>query len=690
MADHVPFRPRTGDIPTSPGVYRFLGENRRILYVGKAKNLRQRLSNYFAPLHTLHDRTRHMVTAANDVEWTVVQNERESLQLEYTWIQQYKPPFNVRLKDDKSYPYLAVTLADEAPRVMVTRNHRIRGAKYFGPYPKVWTVNEVIDLMVRVFPIRTCNDANYKRAMQTGRPCFAGQIGKCGGPCSHRQTIEQHRVAIDDFIGFMERFDRSIVTEFERRMRAAAAEQRYEEAAKYRDRIAAIDNVLQKSAVVLPDSTDLDVFAITTDELAAAVQLFTVRGGRIRGVRGWVLDTELDLDDGTLIQQSMQQVYGGTNGSGGDRPPAEVIVPTLPDDAEPLQEWLAQQRGARVTLRTAKRGPKADLLQTATINAAEALGRYKLKRTADYAARADALAELQRALELEEAPLRIECFDVSHLQGTGIVGSMVVFEDGLPRKPHYRRFNIAESRDDTDSIYQVLTRRLAHLAASEAETDADGDGTGRGAPDAVVTSDGVEPVVQDTTRARFAYRPQLLLIDGGQPQVAAAKRALDASGVTGIAIAGIAKRLEELWIPDDQFPVILPRGSESLFLVQRLRDEAHRFAITHQRARRKRDIATILSEIPGLGPTRIRALLKHFGSVAKLRAAEEAELGVVPGVGPRVAAAIRAALAPEDAGERDPADEAAAEATVDAADASESHPDPASTGGAVKPDSPLR
>ncbi|GGA56894.1 UvrABC system protein C [Pseudoclavibacter endophyticus] len=679
MATHVPYRPRTGDIPNSPGVYRFLGENGRILYVGKAKSLRQRLSNYFAPLDTLHERTRHMVTAASSVEWTVVQNERESLQLEYTWIQQHKPPFNVRLKDDKSYPYLAVTLADESPRVMVTRNHRIRGARYFGPYPKVWSVNEVIDLMVRVFPIRTCNDANYKRAMQSGRPCFAGQIGRCGGPCSQRQSIEQHRVAINDFIGFMERFDRSIIGEFERRMREAAAAQRYEEAAKYRDRIAAVENVLQKSAVVLPDDTELDVFAIATDELSAAIQLFSVRGGRIRGVRGWVLDTELDLDEGTIIQQSMQQVYGGVDGDG-ERPPNEVIVPTMPEEAEALQEWLEERRGGRVRLRTAKRGPKADLLHTAAINATESLGQYKLKRTADYAARADALAELQRALELDEAPLRIECFDVSHLQGTGVVASMVVFEDGLPRKPHYRRFNIAETRDDTDSIHQVLTRRLAHLKAAETEgaagaaaaAVADVGATPSGAPDA----SGDAPVVHDRTSARFAYRPQLLLVDGGQPQVAAAKRALDESGLTGIAVAGIAKRLEELWLPDDSFPVILPRGSEALFLVQRLRDEAHRFAIAHQRARRKRDIATVLSEVPGLGPARIRALLRHFGSVTRLRAASEAELGAVPGVGPTTAAGILRALAPSSAGVDD------ASAATDDRDLAD--------GGAVSFDSPLR
>lgn len=634
MSDALPYRPRTGEIPTSPGVYRFTGPEGRILYVGKAKNLRARLSNYFAPLHTLHERTRAMVTTATGVEWTVVRNERESLQLEYTWIQEYSPPFNVRFKDDKSYPCMAVTLADEAPRVLVTRNRNIRGAKYFGPYPKVWAVNEAIELMVRVFPIRTCKDADYRRAMTTGKPCFAGQIGRCGGPCSGKVTIEQHRVTVNEFIRFMESYDSSMITEFEQRMRAAAAAQRYEVAATWRDRIRALQNVLERSAVVLPERTDLDVFALAADELAAAVQLFTVRGGRVRGVRGWTLDTELDLDRGTLIRQALQQVYGPADAAGRaratvERPPSEIIVPELPDDAEALAEWLGELRGARVQLRTAQRGPKADLLQTATVNAQGELQQYKLKRTADYTARSDALADIQQALELPEAPLRIECFDISHLQGTGIVGSMVVFEDGLPRRGHYRRFNIASSRDDTDSIHQVVGRRLAHLR--------------EGSPVAPA-GDAAEGDPGAARRSRFAYPPQLLLVDGGAPQVAAAARALAESGVSGIAVAGIAKRLEELWLPDDPFPVILPRDSEALFLVQRIRDEAHRFAIGHQRSRRKRDITTVLGEIPGLGPARIRALLRHFGSVTRLRAANEDEIQAVPGVGPAIAAEIVAVL----------------------------------------------
>ena len=619
------WRPRSGDIPTVPGVYRWLDDEGRILYVGKAKSLRQRLSNYFAPLETLPERTRRMVTTAVDVQWTVVSNEIEALQLEYTLIQELSPPFNVRLKDDKSYPFMAVTLADEAPRVMVTRNRRIRGARYFGPYPKVWAVNEAIDLMIKVLPIRTCNDADYRRAMTSGRPCFAGQIGRCGGPCSGRVTIEEHRALVDRFVEFMETYDRSLVDELSEQMREAAAELRFEDAARLRDRVAALETVLERSAIVLPASADADVYGVAEDELAASVQLFTVRGGRVRGVRGWVLDKELDVDTGTLVQQVLQEVYGTHE----QEPAREVIVPVLPDDHEALAEVLARIRGGAVRLRTAKRGPLAELLRTAHVNALEALKQYRLQRTADYVARSDALADLQAALGLEQAPLRIEAYDVSHLQGTGIVASMVVFEDGLPKRGDYRRFNIAESRDDTDSLHQALTRRLAHLRPGDDE---------EAAPDAGAAK-----------RSRFAYPPQLLLIDGGQPQVAAAQRALDESGVEGIAVAGIAKRLEELWLPGDDFPVILPRSSEALFLVQRLRDEAHRFALSAQRRSRKRDIRTQLAEVPGLGPARIRALLREFGSVARLRAATAAELQRVPGIGPATAAAIVAAIAPRAA-----------------------------------------
>ena len=630
MADVLPYKPRTGEIPTDPGVYRFRDADGRVLYVGKAKNLRQRLSNYFAPLRTLHERTRRMVTTAASVEWTVVATDVDSLQLEYMWIKEFDPPFNVRYKDDKSYPFMAITLADEAPRVIVTRNRKIPGARYFGPYPKVWAVHDTIDLMIKAFPIRTCSDSSYKRAMQTGRPCFPGQIGKCGGPCSMTCTIEEHRAMVDDFVAFMAGGDERFTKDLTRRMLAASAAMDYEAAAKYRDKLASIEAVLGKSALVLPADEDADLFGLAEDELSATVHHFVIRGGRVRGVRSLAIDKEIDISGAELVDQVLQRVYGDAVDI-----PRRVLVPVLPDDAAELEQWLRERRGKRVEIAVAHRGQRAELMRTATLNAQQALLRHKTRRTSDYVARTQALTDLQEALGMSEAPLRIECYDISHLSGTNVVASMVVFEDGLPRKDQYRSFNIAETTDDTDSMYQVLMRRLARVddPVPADAADAQADGSGAGDPEGDVVADAPK-------RRRFAYKPQLLLVDGGQPQVNAAARALRDSGRTDIALAGIAKRLEELWLPDDDFPVILPRTSEALYLVQRLRDEAHRFAITHQRRRRRRDITTILSEIPGLGESRIKALLKHFGSVTALRAATPEQIREVNGIGPALADGI--------------------------------------------------
>lgn len=630
MADVLPYKPRTGEIPTDPGVYRFRDKEGRVLYVGKAKNLRQRLSNYFAPLRTLHERTRRMVTTAASVEWTVVSTDVDSLQLEYMWIKEYDPPFNVRYKDDKSYPFMAITLADEAPRVIVTRNRRIPGARYFGPYPKVWAVHETIDLMIKAFPIRTCSDASYRRAMQTGRPCFPGQIGKCGGPCSMTVTIEEHRAMVDDFIAFMAGGDQRFTRDLTKRMLAASAAMDYEAAARFRDKLSAIEAVLGKSALVLPSDEDADLFGIAEDELSAAVQHFVIRGGRVRGVRSLAIDKELDIEPGELVDQVLQRVYGDSTDI-----PRRVLVPTLPEGAEELEQWLRERRGRRVEVTVAQRGQRADLMRTATLNAQQALLRHKTRRGSDYVARTQALTDLQEALGMQEAPLRIECFDISHLGGTNVVASMVVFEDGLPRKDQYRSFNIAETTDDTDSMYQVLMRRLARVA-----DDADEPADAELAVDEETVIEGSVP----RKKPRFAYKPQLLIVDGGQPQVQAAARALHDSGRTDIALCGIAKRLEEIWVPDDDYPVILPRTSEALYLVQRLRDEAHRFAITHQRKRRRRDIRTVLSEIPGLGEKRIRSLLTHFGSVTALRRASAEQIGEVSGIGPTLANVIHTHL----------------------------------------------
>ncbi|GAB2553367.1 excinuclease ABC subunit UvrC [Leucobacter ruminantium] len=632
--DHrLAFRPAQGEIPTSPGVYRFSDKHGRVLYIGKAKNLRARLANYFQPMHSLMPRTRTMLSLAAKLDWTVVATDTESLVLEHTWITEFKPPFNVQFKDDKTYPYLAVTLREEAPRLIITRNERIRGARYFGPYPKVWALRETTSLLQQAFPIRTCNDADYKRAVQSGRPCLAGQIGRCSGPCSQKLTIEEHRERVNELVAFLNGGDRSHLRRLQRAMRDAAAEQRYEEAARLRDQAQAVEHVMERNAVVLGLDVNLDVFGLRADELAAAAHQFIIRGGRIRGERSWIVDVELDDSPGTLLEQVIQSAYEGDR-----EPPPEVLVPSLPENAPELEEALSAKRPrqGRVRVRVPERGDKAQLMERAVLNAGEHLIRHKLKRAADLTARTDALAELQQALGMEEAPLRIECIDVSHLQGTGVVASLVVFEDGLPAKGAYRKYRIEETRDDTDSIHQVVSRRAAQLNASR--------------------ESGEQP------SGVYRDRPQLLIVDGGEPQVRAAERALSEAGIDDVALCGIAKRLEEIWLPGDPFPVILPRTSEALFLVQRIRDEAHRFAITFQRQRRSTAIASRLSEIPGLGPKRVQGLLKHFGSVTRLRAASLEELAAAPGLGAKLAEQVAAHLREPAAGARSqsPNDSAAA------------------------------
>ncbi|MFB8036656.1 excinuclease ABC subunit UvrC [Streptomyces sp. NPDC056004] len=675
MADPSSYRPKPGQIPDSPGVYKFRDEHRRVIYVGKAKNLRQRLANYFQDLAALHPRTRTMVTTAASVEWTVVSTEVEALQLEYSWIKEFDPRFNVKYRDDKSYPYLAVTLNEEFPRVQVMRGAKKKGVRYFGPYGHAWAIRETVDLMLRVFPVRTCSAGVFKNAARTGRPCLLGYIGKCSAPCVGRVTPEEHRELADDFCHFMVGRTGTYIRRLEKDMMAAAEEMEYERAARLRDDVEALKRAMEKSAVVLADATDADLIAVAEDELEAAVQIFHVRGGRVRGQRGWVTDKVENVDTSGLVEHALQQLYGEETG---DSVPKEVLVPALPEDPDAVSQWLAGRRGSQVSLRIPQRGDKKDLMATVQRNAQQALGLHKTKRASDLTTRSRALEEVAEALGLDTAPLRIECFDISHLQGDDVVASMVVFEDGLARKSEYRRFQIKgfEGQDDVRSMHEVIGRRFKRYLQEKERTGeweetpaptgpvpaptgpvpaptgpvpapqndtTDPDAT---APGATASDPDAEPREDDGRPKRFAYPPQLVVVDGGQPQVAAAKRALDELGIDDIAVCGLAKRLEEVWLPDDDDPVVLPRSSEGLYLLQRVRDEAHRFAITYQRAKRAKRIRSgPLDAVAGLGETRKQALIKHFGSVKKLKQATIDEICEVPGIGRRTAESVAVALA---------------------------------------------
>ncbi len=638
MADPATYRPAPGTIPDQPGVYRFSDAHGRVIYVGKAKSLRSRLSSYFQDVNNLHQRTRSMVESAGAVDWCVVSTEVEALQLEYNWIKEFDPRFNVRYRDDKSYPSLAVTMADEFPRAMVMRGPKRKGVRYFGPYSHAWAIRETLDLLLRVFPVRTCSNGVFKRAGQVGRPCLLGYIDKCSAPCVGRVTAEEHRAIAEDFCAFMAGRTAEYVKRVERDMAAAASELEYERAARLRDDLAALRRAMEKQAVVLGDGTDADVIAFVEDPLEAAFQVFFVRDGRVRGQRGWVVDKVEELDQPALVATFLEQLYGDAYPD----VPREVLVPVLPADEPALTEWLSLKRGSRVDLRVPQRGDKKALADTVRRNAAQAFQLHKLRRAGDLTARSQALQQVQDALGLPDAPLRIECFDVSNLAGTSVVASMVVFEDGLPRKSEYRRFAIkgVQGQDDVASIYEVVHRRFTRYVEERAQTgelslvrDEPGESTSE-TPD-------------DIGRPRrFAYPPNLVVVDGGPAQVSAAARALADLGVDDVALCGLAKRLEEVWLPDRDEPVIMACTSEGLYLLQRVRDEAHRFAITYHRAKRSRSMtASALDGVPGLGETRRKALLKHFGSVKRLRTASATEVAGVSGIGRVTAEAIVAALA---------------------------------------------
>jgi excinuclease ABC subunit C len=675
MADPATYRPAPGSVPEAPGVYRFSDAHGRVVYVGKAKSLRQRLNSYFADLAGLHPRTRQMVTTAARVQWTVVGTEVEALQLEYNWIKEFDPRFNVRYRDDKTYPVLAVTVGEEFPRLHVYRGPRRRGVRYFGPYAHAWAIRETLDTLLRVFPARTCSAGVFKRHGQIGRPCLLGYIDKCSAPCVGRVSAEEHRAIVGDFTDFLSGRTDHLVRQLERRMAEAAEQLEFERAARLRDDAGALKRAMEKQAVVLGDGTDADVVAFAQDELEAAVQVFHVRGGRVRGQRGWVIDKVEPTDTAQLVERFVTQFYGeqaalAESADDAQQPvPREILVPELPAEADALARWLTGLRGSRVSIRVPQRGDKRALAETVARNAAEAFTQHKLRRAGDLTARSAALQEIQDALGLDSAPLRIECIDVSHVQGTNVVASLVVFEDGLARKSDYRRFEIrgGAASGDVASIADVVRRRFRRYLAETAPDDpgapAAGDVT---SGDAAATAgspgrpagngdggegdapgEGHRPGIDPATGRprKFAYPPNLLVVDGALPQAEAAADVLAELGVTDVAVCGLAKRLEEVWLPAEPDPVVLPRTSEGLFLLQRVRDEAHRFAITYHRQRRSQGMTVSeLDAVPGLGPARRAALLKHFGSVRRLRAAGVDEIAALPGFGARTAAAVRAAL----------------------------------------------
>ena len=650
------YRPAPGEIPESPGVYRFRDQRGRVIYVGKAKSLRQRLNQYFADFASLHPRTQMMLSTAAGVEWTVVGTEVEALQLEYSWIKEFDPRFNIKYRDDKSYPYLAVTMGEEYPRVMVMRGAKRKGTRYFGPYSHAWAIRDTVDTLLRVFPVRTCSAGVFKRSGQIGRPCLLGYIGKCSAPCVKRISAEDHRRLAEDFCDFMAGQTSRFASRLEAEMKQAAREEEFERAARLRDDLRALERAIEKQAVVLGDGTDCDVIALAEDQLEAAVQVFYVRGGRVRGQRGWVLDKIEEVTPAGLVEQFLGQVYADSP-AGAEAVnagiPREVLVPELPPDPATMTQWLSERRGGPVTLRVPRRGDKKALLETVARNAGQSLALHKTRRASDLTTRSKALSEIQEGLGLDDAPLRIECYDVSNLQGTHVVASMVVFEDGLARKSEYRRFAIkgTDGTDDISSIHEVITRRFRRYLAEREKT---GELDTLGDPEAGDEQDDEAERSDVTAQKKFSYPPNLVVVDGGPLQAEAAARALAELGIDDVAVCGLAKRLEEVWLPGEEYPVILPRSSEGLYLLQRVRDEAHRFAIAYHRAKRgKAATASALDDVPGLGPARRKALVKHFGSVRKLSAASVEEIAAVPGIGPRLAATISVALGTNHVGEQD-------------------------------------
>ncbi len=612
-------RPAVGSIPTKPGSYQFKDEHGRVIYVGKAANLRSRLLSYFADPSQLHPRTASMVTAAHTVEWIEVRNEVEALMLEFSLIKQHRPRFNVRLRDDKSYPFLAVTIDEEWPRAVVMRGTKRKGTRYFGPYPHAWAIRETLDLLLRTFPVRTCSQGKFNQHQRLGRPCLLFHIEKCAGPCVGEVQKDEYASHVKNLLAFLDGDTDAVVSMLENDMKDAAKGLEFERAARLRDRLGGVLRAIEKQQMVGERDEDLDIIGVADDELEAAIQVFFVRKGRVVGRKGFILDKVEDLSPGGLIDRVLEEMYG-------DQPPlgipSHVLVPVMPDHAETYAEWLKHLRGSQVAFRVPQRGDKRELHEMVTTNTKEEFVRHRLKRASDHNSRSRALSELQDLLRLPEAPLRIECYDMAHLQGTDYVGSMVVLEDGLPNKREYRRFKVKDvpGNDDYAAMREVLTRRLSAYVEER---------------DQPIAERGEKP-------GKFAYPPQLLLVDGGKGQLGVAIEVVAELGLADeIPVASLAKRFEEVYIPGQPEPIRIPRGSEGLFMLQRIRDEAHRFANTfHRELRGKRMVSSSLDGITGLGEARAKRLVKEMGGVNAVKAASLDDLKLLSWLPESVAIAI--------------------------------------------------
>ena len=614
MADPQSYRPT--NLPSDPGVYRFFDKNEKVIYVGKAKNIKNRLNTYFG--NNLQIKTRRMVNTAVRVDWTLVKTEVEALQLEFTWIKQYNPDFNVQFKDDKSYPHLAIDLKSEFPRLFISRSKKVPGVRYFGPYSHAWALRSTFETLIKIYPVRTCSESNFASAVRSKRQCLLGDIGKCAAPCVNWVTQEEHKKLANDLVNFLEKSPEEISVRIEKEMQEASQAQEYEKAGKLRDQLEAINKAYESTDRFLNENIDADVLAIHEEITHASLSQFNIVAGRITGSRSWVIDRANLLENESIISAMLGKIYAES------KPPPEVLVDQLPQDSDLLQQWLTEQRGKSVSLIQPARGEKLDLVQTVKRNANQALIQYLSKRANDAAVSGSALAEIAEQLELAELPLRIECFDISNIQGTSMVASMVVFEDGQPKKSDYRRFSIDDDAgfDDTRAMHHVITRRFKRYL-DEKDIDV------------------AEATAHGGSRPKFAYPPQLVVVDGGKPQVNAAAKALRELGITDIALCGLAKRLEEVWLPNNSEPIIFPRHSEALYLLQKVRDEAHRFAINFHRSKRSKVmLESLLDQISGLGEVRRKSLLTHFGSVTALKSATLSELSAVPGIGEKMAKTI--------------------------------------------------